>query len=118
MIIAKNFVPIKDKIYVTDLYFGEQKTTNGIIIIDDDGTDRGIHPRWGKVYAIGPDSKEDIEVGDWILIAHGRWSRVFEMKLIRDDNSIEELKMRLIDPKDILLKANGDIDPKKFVAIN
>ena len=34
--------------------FGEQRTEGGIIIMSDDGKSMGIHPRWGKVLAVGP----------------------------------------------------------------
>ena len=43
--------PVKNRVLVTDMFFGEQKTKGGIIISDDDGQTRGIYPRWGKVYA-------------------------------------------------------------------
>ena len=58
---------------------GALETAGGIIIPDDDGTESGIHPRWAKVYAIGS-KQEDVKVGQWILIAHGRWSRAFKIE--------------------------------------
>lgn len=54
--------------------FGEDVTKGGIVLTSDDGKSTGIHPRWAKVFAIGPD-QQDVAVGEWILLEHGRWSR-------------------------------------------
>ena len=71
--------PIHNRVLVTDMEFGEQKTAGGIILPSDDGQARGIHPRWGKVVAKGHENEDDYEVGDWILVEHGRWSRGISM---------------------------------------
>jgi co-chaperonin GroES (HSP10) len=60
--------PIHNRVIVTDMEFGEQKTAGGIIIASDDGQARGIHPRWGKVFAIGHENDDEYEIGDWILV--------------------------------------------------
>ena len=73
--------PIHDHVLVTDLYFGEQKTKGGIIIRDDNGTARGVYPRWAKVHAKGPTNKEEYNVGDYILVEHGRWTRKMELDI-------------------------------------
>ena len=43
----------------------------------DDSTvaagERGIRPRWARVYAVGPEQK-DVSEGEWILLEHGRWT--------------------------------------------
>lgn len=72
-------IPIHDRVLVTEMEFGEQKTAGGIILPSDDGQTRGIHPRWGKVVAKGHENKDDYEVGDWILVEHGRWTRGISM---------------------------------------
>ena len=66
---------IGNRVLVTDMNFGEQKTQGGLIIASDDGKTRGIYPRWGKVYSKGPSNKDVYNVGQWILIEHGRWTR-------------------------------------------
>jgi len=71
--------PIHDRVLVTEMEFGEQKTSGGIILPSDDGQARGIHPRWGKVVAKGHENTDDYEVGDWILVEHGRWTRGITM---------------------------------------
>jgi co-chaperonin GroES (HSP10) len=73
-----NFRPIYDRVIVSDMNFGEQVTAGGIIITSDDGKDRGVKPRWGKVYSKGPENKDEYNVGDWILVEHGRWTRGFK----------------------------------------
>lgn len=65
------------KVIATNLEHGETKSEGGIVVPDDNGKERGIRPRWCKVYKIGSDIK-DIKEGEWILVEHGRWSYKFE----------------------------------------
>ena len=74
-VIRGKLTPLRDNILASDLEFGIQ-VQNGIIIPDDNMTERGIKPRWCKVHAVGPDV-EDLVPGDWILADHGRWSYGF-----------------------------------------
>tara|TARA_B100000424_G_scaffold12938_1_gene9545 strand:- start:1790 stop:2233 length:444 start_codon:yes stop_codon:yes gene_type:complete len=92
-----DITPLKKRVLVSHMQFGETKTKGGIILMDDDGTQSGIHPRWAKVYAVGKD-QDDVTVGQWIMVAHGRWSRAFKVK---KDGS--ELEVRMVDENDILL---------------
>lgn len=71
---AEKLIPIKDRVFVTDMESGERVTRGGIIITDDDGKERGIRDRWARVFAVGPDAADDLKKGDWILVAHGRWT--------------------------------------------
>ena len=87
---------------VSKMHFGETRSKGGLILIDDDGTSIGIHPRWAKVYAIGK-KHEDVKVGQWILVAHGRWSRALK---IENEKGIEEV--RIIDEDDILLVSDKE----------
>lgn len=82
--------PIGKRVLISDMYFGEQKTKGGLIIRDDDGTSRGIYPRWGKVHSKGPDNVDDYDIGDWVLIEHGRWTRSVD---IDEGNGATELRM-------------------------
>jgi co-chaperonin GroES (HSP10) len=88
--IKGKLTPIKDHVIVSDMFFGEQKTKGGLIIKDDDGTTRGIYPRWGKIYAKGIENKEEYQVGDWVLVEHGRWTRAFD---VDDGTGSKELRM-------------------------
>ena len=93
--------PILDHVIVQDMEFGEQKTKGGIIIVDDDGKQHGIKPRWAKVYAVGP-KQNDVKPDDWILIEHGRWTRGFNFE--REDGSIYTL--RRVDTDAIIMKSD------------
>ena len=92
-----DITPLKKRVLVSDMHFGETRSKGGIILVDDDGSESGIHPRWAKVYAIG-NKQEDVKVGQWILVSHGRWSRALKVK----KNNVE-LEVRMIDEDDILL---------------
>ena len=94
---AKNIRAVQDRVLVTDMYFGEQKTSAGIIIGNDDGTTRGVYPRWGKVYTKGPGNTDEYDVGDWILVEHGRWTRGIKMEI-----SGEEMEIRMVEAESVL----------------
>lgn len=68
---------LRDNIIVTDMEFGMERTAAGILVHSDDGKGTGIHPRWGRVFAIGPD-QTSVSIGEWILLEHGRWGRAFK----------------------------------------
>ena len=102
--VENDIKPLKKRVLVSDMHFGEKRTKGGIIVLDDDGTDAGIHPRWAKVYAIG-DQQDDVKVGEWVMVAHGRWSRALKIK--KDGT---ELEVRMIDENDILLVS--EVEPE------
>ena len=96
---------IGDHILVHGMEFRERISRGGIIIINDDMKSAGIRPRWAQVYAIGPKAKIDIEVGDYIMIAHGRWSRG---QTIEDAEG--EKTIRKVDLNDILLVSKEKVN--------
>ena len=100
--IENDIKPLKKRVLVSDMQFGATKSKGGIILLDDDGTEAGIHPRWAKVYAVG-DQQDDVKVGQWLLVAHGRWSRALKVK--KDG---QELEVRMIDENDILLVSDKE----------
>ena len=77
---ANTITPINDRVLVLDLEFGERKSKAGIIITDDDGKTAGIRSRWARVFKVGPKQSE-LQIGDYVLLDHGRWSRGFEVEL-------------------------------------
>lgn len=91
--------PVKDHIIVQDMEFGERRTRKGIIVLGDDGIDRGIRPRWAKVYAVGPEQTE-ILPGQWVMISHGRWTRGVD---VTDPDTGKTITIRRIDNTDVLL---------------
>lgn len=127
--IKGNLKAVSNRVLVSDMHFGEQKTAAGLIIKSDDGETRGIYPRWGKVYTKGPKNNDPYEKGQWILIEHGRWTR--SMNVETDEG---ELELRMVEAESILAysdeKPSGvqigaeytdgpvDIDPSSFVNPN
>jgi co-chaperonin GroES (HSP10) len=97
---------LHDNVLVADMEFDTRITQGGIIIPNDNGTSLGIRPRWGRIYAVGP-KQTDVEVGQWIMVAHGRWTRGID---INDGTSDHKRTIRKIDPKDILLVSD---DPER-----
>ena len=91
---------LRDHVIVTDMEFRERITTGGLILPNDNGQATGIRPRWGRVYAVGPE-QTSVRVGEYVCIAHGRWTRGLE---IEDHKGIRTI--RRIDPNDILLVAD------------
>lgn len=79
--------------------FGEQVTKSGIVIQSDNGKAHGVKPRWGQVWAVGPEHNEPFNVGDWILVEHGRWSRGIEYE--NEDGT--KTTIRLVDNDCIML---------------
>ena len=100
--------PIGKRVLVYKMRFGDIKTKGGLILLDDDGKEQGIHPRWGRVDAVGA-KQEDVTVGQWVLVAHGRWTRGM---LVEKDGVKEEVRM--VDEKDILLVS--DVEPLEEAA--
>ena len=98
----ETFRALRDDVIVEEMAFKERKLQSGIILLDDDGKGHGILPRWGKVYAIGPEQTE-VTVGQWIMVAHGRWTRGVK---IADGNG--ETVIRKVDNADILLVSDDD----------
>lgn len=101
-------VPIRDHVLVSDMEFGEQVTASGIVIKSDDGKSSGVKPRWGRVWAIGPEQVE-VKVGEWIMIEHGRWTRTIEVE--QEDGST--LELRRVETAAIMMSSDerpGDVD--------
>ena len=95
---AKSVTPLRDGVFVEEMHFGMTTTSKGIIILNDDGANHGIKPRWGRVYSVGPDQK-DISVGEYVLVEHGRWTRGVE---VVDPDTGEETVIRKVEVDSIL----------------
>ena len=77
--VTKNQIKaIRDHVLVHDMSFDGRKLDSGIILLNDNGKGYGIRPRWGRVYAVGP-QQTTVRVGQWIMVAHGRWTVVLEL---------------------------------------
>jgi len=100
--------PLNDVVIVTEMVFTERFTNTGIVLLSDNGKSLGIRPRWGQVYAVGPEQK-DVQVGEWVCVAHGRWTRGID---VEDETGKHTL--RRVDPKDILLSSDELPDDLTF----
>ena len=98
---------LHDNVIVSDMEFDTRITASGLILPNDNGTTLGIRPRWGRVYAVGP-KQQDVRVGQWICVAHGRWTRGIDI----DEGSSHKRTIRKIDPKDILLISEREEMPQ------
>ena len=93
--------PISNRVIVSNMHFGEQKTASGLILTSDDGDSRGIYPRWGQVHAKGPENDDSYEIGDWVLVEHGRWTRGIDI-----DEGAGEKTLRMVEAESILAYSN------------
>lgn len=103
---ADAFRPLRDNVFVTDLDSGPHKTAGGILLPDDNMTERGVHPRWGRVYCVGPEVTE-IKAGDWVFVEHARWTNAIELEL--PDGVV---RMWRVDWPNAVLLAT-DVDPRE-----
>jgi co-chaperonin GroES (HSP10) len=97
---------LHDHVIVSEMIFDQRITQSGLILMNDNGTTLGIRPRWGRVYAVGPE-QHDVRVGQWVCVDHGRWTRGLD---IEDETG--KTTIRRIDPKDILLISDSDQMPQ------
>lgn len=102
---------IGNRVLVTDMHFGEQKTKTGIVLSNDDGTTRGIYPRWCRVYSKGPENNDEYEIGQWILVEHGRWTRSFNM-----DDGTGEKDFRMVETESVLAYSDEKPDDAQMGA--
>ena len=100
--------PLNDSVIVTDMTFDERFTTSGIVLLNDNGKSTGIRPRWGQVYAVGPE-QQDVRVGQWVCVAHGRWTRGIE---VEDETGKKTL--RRVDPNDLLIVSDEQPQDETF----
>ncbi len=105
--LSGNLRAIRDRIIVEDMSTGETVTKNGIIIMDDDGKERGIRPRWGKVYRTGPE-QYDVSPEQWVLVDHGRWTRGIKIETVDGETKT----VRMVDPEAVL--AVSDTRPPEY----
>jgi co-chaperonin GroES (HSP10) len=105
-IVKDKFKPLGQHVIVVDMEFNERITHGGIILLNDDMKSSGIRPRWGKIYAVGPEqSNPELMPGKWICIAHGRWTRGVD---IEDETGKHTL--RRVDTNDILLVSDEPVN--------
>jgi hypothetical protein len=97
-----NIKPLRDSVIVTEMSFEGRQLQSGVILLGDDGKTDGIRPRWARVYAVGPE-QQDVSVGQWVLVEHGRWSR--GLKILKDGS---EFTIRRADPQAIIFVSDSE----------
>jgi hypothetical protein len=85
--------PLQNRVLAELMGLEQRVTSSGIIIQSENGKDRGIRPRWARVRLVG-EGIDWVKPGQYVLVAHGRWSRQFncehngeKMKLVHLDNN-------------------------------
>lgn len=75
----KKLKPVRDVVFgkMVDGY-GEKRTKSGFIVVENNGDEIAIRPRWFEITHIGP-KQTDIAVGEYVLVPHGRWSRKIQI---------------------------------------
>jgi co-chaperonin GroES (HSP10) len=99
-VVKGKIIPLKDNVIVSDMNFDDEVSKVGIILRSQDGKSDGIKPRWGKVWAVGP-TQQDVKVGEWVLIEHGRWTRGITV----EENGKEHI-VRMVEVKSIMLQSD------------
>lgn len=89
--------PLKNRVLAELLGLEQRVTSGGIIIQGENGKDRGIRPRWARVRLVG-EGIDWVEPGQYVLVAHGRWSRQFEC-----EHNGEKMKLVHLDNKECLI---------------
>lgn len=109
--------PMPDVILARDMENGYSLTKSGLIILDDNGKDPGIRPRWTTVYKVGS-NVTDVKPGDYILVEHGRWTHIIEIEEPKEDGTFETVKMQRIDPNGIYMVCDTrpDMDSKTYIS--
>lgn len=92
----QTLTPLRKNIFLVNLDHGERKSIGGVIIMDDNGKQEGIRPRWAEVFSVGPEQL-DVKPGDRVLMQHGRWSLSQDVEL-----NGETVRVWLGDPDGIL----------------
>jgi co-chaperonin GroES (HSP10) len=83
--------PLKNRVLAELMGLEQRVTASGIIIQGENGKDRGVRPRWARVVLVG-EGIDWCEPGQYVLVAHGRWSRQFEC-----EHNGQKLKLVLLD---------------------
>jgi co-chaperonin GroES (HSP10) len=111
MKVVGKIIPIRDNVLVTDMNFDARVSAGGIVLPSDDGKSEGVRHRWARVWAIGPEQK-DVQVGEWILLEHGRWTRGVTVEL--EDGT--DIVIRRADINAILMVTEEDPGDNTFGA--
>lgn len=102
--------PLKNRVLAELMGLEQRVTASGIIIQGENGKDRGIRPRWAKIHLVG-EGIDWVQPGQYVLVAHGRWSRQFEC-----EHNGEKLKLVHLDNKECLI-VTDELPDDDFVGV-
>lgn len=102
--IFKDLTPLPGKILIHNMKKGV-RNLGGIMLLNDDGKDHGVRPRWAQVYKVG-EGVTFIQPGEWILLEHGRWTR--QMKVRLENGPEEGTMLWAADPEAIMMKSSEE----------
>jgi co-chaperonin GroES (HSP10) len=102
--------PLKDRVLAELMGLEQRVTASGIIIQSENGKDRGIRPRWARVHLVG-EGIDWVQPGQYVLVAHGRWSRQFEC-----EHNGEKMKLVHLDNKECLI-VTDELPDDDFVGV-
>lgn len=95
--VPNELVCLPNSFYVDSLEIGEKKTQSGFIIPEEKMDARGefVRPRWARVI-FKADNIDYLNINDWVLLSHGRWSSSIVM--LKDGT---QKKIWFVSPKSI-----------------
>ena len=96
-----HITPLPGKILIHNMQRGA-RNLGGILLLNDDGKDHGVRPRWAQVYAVG-EGVTFVKPGEWILLEHGRWTR--QMKVLLEDGPEDGTMLWAADPEAVMMKS-------------
>lgn len=99
--------PLRERVIAELKGLGGRYTAAGVFIPDENRKDSGIRARWALVHYTG-EGQNDVRVGEYVLVAHGRWSREFDV-----EHEGRQVKMVMIDTKEMLAVYDGQ-EPDEF----
>ena len=92
--------PLPGRLFCASLETGLRATDGGIVLPDDNkmsSGSTGVRPRWFQVVNVNVDTNpDDIKIGNYVLVEHGRWSRRFSGKHYNNYSIIEEKAVLLV----------------------
>ena len=100
--------PLPGRLYCKALETGLRTSAGGIVLTDDNKATAGVggvRPRWFQVVNVNVDTNpDDIKIGDYVLVEHGRWSKRFtgsaDMREVGNNYSIVEEKSVMMVSED------------------
>ena len=91
-----NIRPLPGNIFAI-LQLGERVTKGGIVLMDDNGKNSGIRPRWAQIWKVA-DNIDWVKPGQWVLCEHGRWT----MRITVKDDEGKDFQFVKLDPNGIM----------------